>query len=947
MDTMKIITFALLAVLASLLVCGCSGDEDGREETTPTPVITEAVKRTSVYTDGSTLSSVKEITSPDGKMIAVLFGDESNRYFYSVYYNDVCVIEPSRLGLVTEGVDFSVGAEYTEGTVSEITDTYTLLNGKHQGQITDSCNQYSFPLNKDGETLTVNIRVYDDGVAYNYTMQAGAVVEKEVSESVFADDAMLWSYSQPNVTYEGSYRKYTMEAVRGMDILLTVPTLVRSGEMWTLITEASVFDDEDSYCSSYLKSNADSKNLYWTFGNGQTGSVTMEGAFETPWRVAVIGNDLDIIVNSDIVTSVCNDAENLDYGFVKPGKLAWSWWSSTGDDPIAYDPQFAYIDFAAENGWEYVCLDYGWVLWDDYKAKVKELSDYAAEKGVGLWLWYGVNNVGHSATGAYPKYSLLDEETIRMEMEWAQSLGIKGVKVDYYEKDDQTTMNQMYLCAKIAAENELMVLFHGCTNPGGENRTFPNVLSYEAIYGAEYYKWRTEPSVATIITALFTRNAVGSADFTPTALPVAGITASYGFMLGTTIYIESGLVHFAENVNVYEGYGGLSLMNDMPVTWDETKVLEGMPGEYGTVARRAENDWYIASLTRLERTAQVELSFLESGKEYTAYIYKTNSENSNIEVITQKVTYEDVISVELTPYDGFAVKVTAEEFDPVTDYEKNYAYFEAETATLGGAAKMATSSFSAQYSSGQQVVEYVGNGAENSVSFAVSVDAEGVYELNIYYISAVNRRFMVSINGDDANRVRTKNLKSGDWVTVNKETIYVALAAGENIIKFYNDKAYAPNLDRIAISTTTVDIAPTVSDEQEDVTVQSPGAEYTYTHYEAENAVIAEGATKENTLVGWIGGNAYVLFDKVEVAEAGTYYLQIWYMSGEDRAVAISVNGSADMVVECPSSGDYYSNPACVYTKVELNAGINTIKVWNPNGYAPNLDKIGVSVTAE
>ncbi len=111
--------------------------------------------------------------------------------------------------------------------------------------------------------------------------------------------------------------------------------------------------------------------------------------------------------------------------------------------------QYEYIDFASENGWDYVCLDYGWVLWEDYQTKVKELVDYASEKNVGIWLWYGVNNSGHAATGAYPKYSLLDEETIRTEFTWAKSVGIKGVKVDYYESDAQNTMEQMYLWCRI------------------------------------------------------------------------------------------------------------------------------------------------------------------------------------------------------------------------------------------------------------------------------------------------------------------------------------------------------------------------------------------------------------------------------------------------------------------------------------------------------------------
>ena len=946
----KVNRFWLMTLMITALLIFSSCDNEESKKTEEETKKSETVVDTNIeymYTDDTKLSVEKEITSPNEKLKVVILSDDTGRVFYGAERDGELVVEPSALGLVTSDTDFTKEAEYKEGEVKEIKDEYELLNGKHDGKISDICNQYTFTLTKGEKDLIVNIRVYDEGIAYNYAMNEGASVKSEASEFVFKDDSVLWSYTQPNVTYEGTYTKTTMKSVYTASATYTVPSMVQTDKHWILLTEASVFDDEETYASSLLKTMSKSKNLKWTFGNGQSGAVIMKNAFETPWRIAIITDDLNELVNSDIVTSVCADAYDTDYSFVKPGKLAWSWWSSTGDNPIAFEPQYDYIDFAAENGWEYVCLDYGWVLWDDYKTKVQELVDYAKDKNVGIWLWYGVNNVGHSGSGAYPKYSLLNEATIKTELEWANSIGIKGVKVDYYEKDNQVTMEQMYLCAKIAADNKLMVLFHGCTNPGGENRTFPNVLSYEAVYGAEYYKWRTEPSTANIITYLFTRNVVGSADFTPTALPVAGISATHGFMLGTCIYVESGLVHFAENVNVYEGYAGLSLMNDIPVTWDETVLLEGMPGAYGTVARRADKDWYIAALTVAKRDAVMDLSFLEDGKTYKAYIYKTNENKDNIAIEEKEVTSKDKLTISLLANDGVTVKITEEEFDYVTDYEKNYVYIEGEKATLSGDAKVSNNAFNDQYASGKKTAEYIGNGADNAVTFTVYAEANGVYELNVFYISGNDRRLMVSVNGDDANRIRTGKLNSGDWVSVYKETIYVELKAGENTIKLYNDEAFAPNIDRISLSKEPVNATITISDEEKDVVENSPGSEYEYVMYEAEKAVVASGATNEGHMVGWLGGNAYVEFNNIEVAADGTYYLEVWYMTGEDRDMYFSINGGENIVLKCPNSGDYNSNPACVYLEVELKAGTNIIKVSNPNGYAPNLDKIGVSVTCK
>lgn len=892
------------------------------------------------YTDGTVLTQVGEAVSPDGNTVVSIKTDDAGRYFYSVRQNGEDIIYASRLGLKTEGADFTSGVAYQQGTIAEVTDDYQLYQGKHHGEIKDTCTEDTFILTKDGKELTVVIRVYDDGIAYRYEMNEGTSVTQEASEFVFPDQAAFLSYEQPNVTYEGTYKEYSMNQVYQAAGSYTVPSLVMVNNHYVLLTEAAVFSEEESYCSSYLKTTKGSKNLTWTAGNKQTGAVVMNQAFQTPWRVAVIGEDLNTVVNSDIVTSVNPDAGDRDWSFVKPGKTAWSWWSSTGDDPIAYEPQKDYIDFAAANGWEYVCLDYGWILWDDYKEKVKELADYAKEKGVGLWLWYGVNDVSHTAAGAYPDHSLLNKENITSEFEWASSIGIKGVKVDYYESDNQAAMNQMYLCADIAADNELMVLFHGCTNPGGENRTFPNVISYEAVYGAEYYKWRSEPSTANIINYLFTRNAVGSADFTPTALPVANIDATYGFMLAVSAYLESGIVHFAENVNVYEGFSGLSFMNALPSSWDETVVLEGKPGSYGTVARRAGENWFVAGLTTQKRETEIPLDFLVDGMTYDAVIYRTAEDNSGLDIAREKVTKEDVLTFALAKDDGVAVMLSEDSGDLTTSYEKNYAYYEAERADISGKAVVADN----QYASGQQVVGYIGKGTENAVSFDVDVEEAGVYELKTFYVSGTDRRYEISVNGNEA--VRTKNLNSGDWVSVAQDSIYVSLRAGENTITYANSDSDAPNLDRIAVSKAKTDKDPTKSDESKDETGTEEGSSYTYTIYEAEDAVI-KNAQKNASTVGWLGGSedSYVLFDHVTAEEDGTYYLMVRYFSGENRQVYVSVNGEEPQIIDCKSSGAWSEYASQAYVKVTLQKGENTIKVYNPEAYCPDLDAIGISTT--
>lgn len=425
-----------------------------------------------------------------------------------------------------------------------------------------------------------------------------------------------------------------------------------------------MFNEDDPYCSGCLSTSGGSRALKWKFGV-KTESVVMSGAFHTPWRALVIGDDLNETSNSDLIMNLNPPSVLEDTSWIKPGKCAWSWWSSGGDSPVEYHVQKDYIDFAAENGWDFVCLDFGWALWDDSANKVRELCEYGAERGIGIYLWYGVNNTGHKdykdsqGNPAYPYYSLLDEETIVREFQRISALGVKGVKVDYYESDTQGTMKQMQMCAEIAAKNHLMVLFHGCTLPKGESRTYPHVVSYEAINGTEYYKWFDRPSLASRVSYVFTRNVVGSADFTPTGIPVYGIKATAGFALADTVTIESGIQHFAHSVYTYEGSSALPMLNDIPVAWDELKILDGYPMQFNVTARRSGKDWYIASATIDPRTVEIPLSDLISEGTWDAYIFADNDDGSDLKVTVQKgLTAKDVIRQNLLPNGGFVIKLT-------------------------------------------------------------------------------------------------------------------------------------------------------------------------------------------------------------------------------------------------------------------------------------------------
>ena len=770
-----------------------------------------ALPETAKTLSGTTITSIPELMtlSPDGTIITKFWKDSSGGYYYSVHKNtsgeSETVVEPSKLGLVTTSEDLSTGfAEPPSATEVVRDEAYTMPFGKHS-HFRDHCSEITFPLRKDKSILNVTMRVYDDGVGLRYTLDHGATIKSEETQVIFPDNSVFWG-NMPNATYEWDMVEITSKKMNDAWADYSCPLTGKlSDTCWVTLSEANVFNEEEPYCAGCVSTTGGSRALKWKFGV-KTTTVKMSASFHTPWRAIVIGDDLNEMASSDLIQNLNPPSVLDDISWVKPGKSAWSWWSSSSDSPIEYHTQKDYIDFAAQNGWTSVCLDFGWALWDDSEAKVKELCDYAAERGINIYLWYGVNNKGHSGykdskgNPAYPYYSLLDEATIVREFERIAGLGVKGVKVDYYESDTQETMKQMQMCAETAAKNHIMVLFHGCTLPRGESRTYPNIVSYEAVNGTEYYKWFDHPTLENRVSYTFTRNVAGSADFTPTGTPIDGIKATAGFALADVVTIESGIQHFAHSVYTYEGSSALPMLNDVPVVWDDMKVLDGYPMQFNVTARRNGNDWYIGASTISSRTVNIRLSDLVSSGNWDAYIFADNKDGSDLEVTVQKgLTSEDVITRNLLPNGGFVIKLTQNGMKLTTPYT-NYRSYEAENAKLSGKA-VATTGKDAKYCSNDAFVGYIGGGADNTVTFSnVNVDKAGKYTLRIYYLAGESRDLSVDVNGEFVSTLKGLYANKGDWKGIRAVNVDVELNKGDNTVKLYNNNAYGPNVDRIAIA---------------------------------------------------------------------------------------------------------------------------------------------------
>ena len=770
---------------------------------------TEPQPETAAAHDGTAVSSIPSLqtASPDGTLISKFWQDARGSYYYSVETQGDPVILPSKLGLVTTTEDLSSGFpdEAPAASRTEHDETYSMPSGKHV-TIRDNYSEISFPLVKGSSILTVIMRVYDDGIGVRYALNHGASIKEETTQVMFPGSSTFWG-NWPNATYEWDMVELPKDRGNETSSTYSCPyTGVIADHYWVTVSEANVFNEENPYCAGAVQFVGDYHSLRFK-GGVKVDGISMNSAFHTPWRAVIIGDTLNQMASSDLILNLNPPSVLEDTSWIKPGKVAWSWWSSGGDSPVEYHMQKEYIDFAAENGWDYVCVDFGWALWDDSEAKIKELCDYGAEKGIGIWLWYGVNNKGHSGykdskgNPAYPYYSLLDEETIVREFERIRGLGVKGVKVDYYESDTQQTMKQMYLCMKIAAENHLMVLFHGCTLPRGESRTYPNILSYEAINGSEYYKWFEAPSLANRVSYTFTRNVVGSADFTPTGLPIYGIKATAGFALADVVTIESGVQHFAHSVYTYEGSPALPLLNDVPVAWDDMHVLDGRPMQFNVTARRSGDDWYIGASTLSKRTVRIDLSELISDNgTYNAYIFGDNANGSALSVsVRSGLTKNDTITQDLLENGGFVIKLTKGTMDLDSPYS-NYNSYEAENAKLSGQASV-TAGKSAKYCSNNAYVGYVGGNGNNYITFEnVNAPEAGDYTLRVYYVSGEPRTLKVDVNGRSAGKIDNCYANRNDWSGIRAASITVSLKAGQNTVKLYNDSAYGPSIDRIALA---------------------------------------------------------------------------------------------------------------------------------------------------
>ena len=602
-----------------------------------------------------------KVTSPDGRLIVNL-EDKGGIVTYAVNYNGQEVIKPSQLGFISDVGDFSKGLTFKKSKTHEVNDRYNIRNIKARN-VEYHANELNatYADNKNRE-VTVTFRVSDNNIAFRYSMpqwgETASILIKEEATSFALPDgttSFLCPQSSPMVgwmrtkpSYEEEYKPdapLTDKSAYGEGYTFPCLFQIKNEELkiknWVLISETGV---DGKYVGSHLSDFAADNGYRITFpmageanGHGTTdAALALPGA--TPWRTITVGSDLRPIVETTVSTDVVEQKydASIDY---RPGRYTWSWliWQ---DSSINYQDQVKFIDLASAMGYEYVLVD-NW--WDTQigRDKIVKLSNYAQSKGVSLMLWYNSNGAWSDAPQT-PKQCMNTTLARRKEMAWLKSIGVKGIKVDFFAGDKQHTMQLYEDILTDANDFGLQVIFHGCTLPRGWERMYPNYVASEAVLASENTFFNEHHAINEgfeLTMHPFCRNAVASMDWggtimnrymSPDNKSRHRRYTSDIFEMAASIVIQTSVQCIAMQPNNLTDLPQMELdfLREVPTSWDETRFIDGYPGKYVVMARRSGDKWYVVGLNATKEPLKLDITVPMFAGTTAAYYYDKPSKKS-------------------------------------------------------------------------------------------------------------------------------------------------------------------------------------------------------------------------------------------------------------------------------------------------------------------------------
>lgn len=623
----------------------------------------------------------KQLKSPDGQII-VTISDNNNMPSYSVSRGNDVFIENSPLGLKLDFGDYTQNMSLSASKDDiKLEETYSLPNIK-QSKIDVKANGGVYTFAQNGKNIfDVEFFVSNNDVVFRYNIHAQAptyccVVKEEATGFKLPANATsflcpqakpMGGFARTTPSYETSYSADEPIGKNGWGEGYTFPCLFKNADKgWVLISETGV---NGKYFGGRLIGNPD--GLY-TIGLPQEGEMNGLGSSTpgiglpgtTPWRTITIGKTLAPIVETTVA-----------FDYVKPlyepsteykyGRGTWSWIIGM-DGSTTYEGQKKYIDFSAAMGYESVLVD---ALWDTQigRPQIKELAEYGATKGVSLYLWYNSNGYWNDAPQS-PRGIMDNIIERRKEMRWMQSIGIRGIKVDFFGSDKQQMMQLYEDILADANDFGLLVIFHGCTLPRGWERMYPNFVACEAVRASENLHFSqgecdSEAFCATLHP--FIRNTVGSMDFGGSTLNKfynannnrgSQRRTSDVFALATAIMFQCPVQHFAmapNNLTDAPAWA-IDFMKNVPTTWDEIKFIDGYPGKYAIIARRHADKWFIVGVNAQKETIKlnIDASIFNAGDNIKVYCDNDKLEGT---VIDKKINKKQQIAISIPCNGGIVI----------------------------------------------------------------------------------------------------------------------------------------------------------------------------------------------------------------------------------------------------------------------------------------------------
>ncbi|MDB5137873.1 MAG: glycoside hydrolase [Mucilaginibacter sp.] len=629
------------------------------------------------------------VSSPDKKILFILSSDQVG-LTYQVSYKGELLVDSSRLSIsFKEGGVFGKNVKLGKPILEKVEEDYNLIVGK-SSKVHSISNQLVISATEQSglkRQLNIEVRVFNDGAAFRYQIpgqphwQSVEITDEANTFNLTHDPVALTLFRENYITsHEGLYDKLPLSKIKA-DTLMDMPALFEFPKgIYMAITEANLLD----YAGMYLiKHNGMLQSSLSPLPHQTDIKVIAKLPHNSPWRVMMISDRVGALIESNILTNLSEPCRVKDISWIKPGKTTFPWWNGnvTPDTSFApgnnYETNMYYVNFCAQNNLSYhTVVEYGLHEWyvndgagfqpgphaDPSKAvpglDMQQLCDSAAKVGVGIRVWVHF----------YALYPKLDETFAQYE-KW----GIKGLMCDFMDRDDQEMVNMQEEILQKAAQHHLHIQFHGAYKPTGTSRTYPNEFTREGSLNYENDKWGERVTPDADVNIAFTRLLAGSTDYHLGGFRAANhktfkahytapmVLGTRCHMLGMYVVLENAQGMECDYPDAYIGQPGFEFLKQVPLTWDETKVLNAKVSDYVTIARRKGNEWYIGTISNnAAHNIKTALSFLPAG-EYTAEIYSdapdADKDPNHLVKVVQKVNNESVITTNLAAGGGQVLRL--------------------------------------------------------------------------------------------------------------------------------------------------------------------------------------------------------------------------------------------------------------------------------------------------